>query len=421
MDRPIHRPLWRRSLVVAGPTLALVAFIVVCGFVVSHARATLEAPRASVSVGRAEAGVFQDFSPIRATVVAREVISIDAGEGGQVKQVFAHSGDVVRAGQELVQFDNPDLEMQVLDRQSQQLSAITSLQTELKGLEDTRATHAMNIANLEFELSKLQIEFGRRQALFDKGFGSAADRDNAKSSLDLKLAIKPLQLEIASRAEAERQRRLPEIKAEMQEMRRAIGANRQSLAGLVVRAPADGRLSAFALNIGERKAKSDLIGQLTLNTGFKLTAPIDPFYLGRIRIGQSAEVALPLFDGVRTLTARVSRVDPQVKDGVFQVELEFIAQAPVNLLEGQTLDGRVMLGDDKRALVVPAGAWLDTTGGAWAMVMSPDGRSAERRPVKTGKRSQAQVEVLSGLKPGESIITSSYLAFDKIQKIEFSR
>lgn len=421
MDRVLKRPLWRKVLVVAAPTLLVVVVVGVFLMAAARAGATLTMPRASISVGKAEAAVFEDFSPIRATVVARDVISLDASEGGRVKQIFAHSGDLVQAGQALVEFSNPDLQMQVLERQSQQIAAISRLQSELAGLEDARANNTMTMATLSFDLAKLEAEYLKRQALFERGVGTVVERDNAKANLDLKLAMKPLQTQIASRAEAQRQRREPEIQAEMVEARQALAVIRDSLNGLVVKAPADGRLSEFEMTVGERRGKAEVIGKLTLNTGFRLTAPIDPFYLGRVRIGQAAQVTLSVLDGTRDLKAQVTRVDPQVKDGVFRIELDFTAAQPVDLLQGQALDGRVMLGDDKPALVVPAGQWLDATGGNWVMVLDPGGAAAQRRPVKTGKRSDAQVEVLSGLKAGETIITSSYETFDKIQKIEFSK
>lgn len=421
MDRPVHQPVWRKALVIGGPTLAVVVFVAVCLFEAFHARATLSVSRASVSVGKVEAGVFQDFSPIRATVVARDVVSIDAGEGGQVKEVLAQSGDLVVAGQPLVRFDNPDLAAQVLERQSRQMAAIRALQSELNGLEDARASSALNLAEMNFDLSRLQANYEKQQAIFDKGFGRPIDRDEAKLSLDRKLAARALRTEIDARAEAMRQQRQPEIVAEIKEARQTLATIRDSLGGLVVKAPGDGRLTEFSMNVGQRKGRSELIGKLTLNTGFKLTAPIDPYYLGRVRVGQAAQVTVTLLDGFRTLNARVSRVDPQVKDGVFQIELEFVGKPSVDLLEGQALDGRVLLGDDTKALVAPAGPWLDAAGGNWVMVLEPQGRFAERRPVKTGKRSEAQVEVLSGLKAGESIVTSSYETFDKIQKLEFSK
>ena len=131
MDRALKRPSWRRVLVIGGPAAAVMA--VVAGLLVAAATAqtTYVTPRASVSIGKVEASVFQDFSPIRATVVAREVISIDAGEGGQVFRILARSGDLVEAGQALVQFNNPELEVAVLERQSRQVAALFEAQPDV--------------------------------------------------------------------------------------------------------------------------------------------------------------------------------------------------------------------------------------------------------------------------------------------------
>jgi HlyD family secretion protein len=60
----------------------------------------------------------------------------------------------------------------------------------------------------------------------------------------------------------------------------------------------------------------------------------------------------------------------------------------------------------RRSARLPSGAWLSETGGNWAFVLSPDGRRAERRTVTIGRRNPEQVEVLSGLKPGERIVTA---------------
>jgi HlyD family secretion protein len=145
---------------------------------------------------------------------------------------------------------------------------------------------------------------------------------------------------------------------------------------------------------------------------------VDPYYLGRVRPGQPAILTLPVLDGTKTLNARVSRVDPQVKDGAFNIELEFSGVLPAQPLEGQALEGRLALGDDRRATVVSAGPWLDVTGGSWAMVMNADGRSAEKRRIRIGRRSAEQVEVLEDLKPGERIIITDYSPFEDIERVQ---
>lgn len=109
-----------------------------------------------------------------------------------------------------------------------------------------------------------------------------------------------------------------------------------------------------------------------------------------------------------------------MKDATFVVELAFAAQTPPGLLPGQTLDGRLTLGGDQKALVLPAGPFLERTGGDWVMVMTSD-RRAERRRIKVGRRSAEQVEILGGLTAGDRVITSDYAAFEKVERVDLAR
>jgi len=51
-------------------------------------------------------------------------------------------------------------------------------------------------------------------------------------------------------------------------------------------------------------------------------------------------------------------------------------------------------------------------------VVEPNGRRADRRSIKIGRRNADQVEVLSGLKPGERVITSDYTGFEKVDRVD---
>ncbi len=79
------------------------------------------------------------------------------------------------------------------------------------------------------------------------------------------------------------------------------------------------------------------------------------------------------------------------------------------------------MGGDRHALILPAGPWLERTGGDWVMVVSSDGGPAARRRIKLGTRNAEQVEILSGLRPGERVITSDYAAFEKAGRVDLSR
>jgi HlyD family secretion protein len=113
----------------------------------------------------------------------------------------------------------------------------------------------------------------------------------------------------------------------------------------------------------------------------------------------------------------VTRVDPQVKDAAFLAELAFEGPMPTDVISGQALEGRLTLGGDRQALILPAGPFLERSGGDWAMVLDGSGRKAVKRHIRLGRRNAEQVEVLSGLRPGERVITSDYTGYEKIDQV----
>jgi HlyD family secretion protein len=91
---------------------------------------------------------------------------------------------------------------------------------------------------------------------------------------------------------------------------------------------------------------------------------------------------------------------------------------PPVLSPGQSLDAQITLGEPASATLLPNGAFVNDSGGAWVFVVDADGVNAGRRPVRIGRRSNSQIEVLSGLKPGDKVIVSSYTPFGKAERIQ---
>jgi HlyD family secretion protein len=63
------------------------------------------------------------------------------------------------------------------------------------------------------------------------------------------------------------------------------------------------------------------------------------------------------------------------------------------------------------------GAFLERTGGNWIFVLAKDGKSAERRTIKVGRRNSEQLEILGGLAAGERVLTSDYTSLDRADRI----
>jgi HlyD family secretion protein len=419
MDRPVSKPpAWRqRRVLVAGGGAAGVLALVVLVVVTLGSVSSVRVPAATATIDAAETGVFHDFVPLKGKAAPKDEIYLDVLDGGQVAEVLAHSGDMVAAGQPLVKFRNTALELDVLDREGRLVESITQLQSYEKDLEQTRVANDKAAQEIAYNIVRLSRAEQRREPLLARGFVPKEQTDQLKDELAYDEHLAPVQAEGNRRQETLRQAQLPQIAAEMATLKESLAVTRSKLDSLVLKAPIAGKLTEETLQVGQILKPGDRVGEVVPATGFRALADIDEYYLGRVAVGQGADVTIES----RSYPMVVTRVNPQVKDATFQVELAFKGAQPAGLLPGEALEGKLAVGGDRRALMLPAGPWLERTGGDWVMVVAGDGGHAERRRIKLGARNAEQVEVLAGLKPGERVITSDYAAFEKVGRVDLSR
>ncbi len=409
MDRPLVLPWWRRRLSkAAGVLFLLLAAGALLAAMFSGER-SLRIPADQLVISTVARGTFHDFIPLRARVVPRETVYLDAVEGGRVEQVLVEAGDWVEAGQPLVRLSNTELELVVLDREARLIESITQLQARQSALEQDRLDNAKQLASIEYTIIGAERALARRKSL-DSEFQE--QRDRLQDELDYNRKLRPLQLESNERQEALRVQQLPQIAAQLEKLHQDVEITRAKLASLMVRAPVAGRMTAIDLKIGESRNRGERLGELTPGSGFKIVANVDEFYLGRLRAGQGATGDI----GGRDCALTIERVYPQVRDGSFVVDLKFAGAAPEGLLPGQSVQGKFSLGTATSASLLAAGPFLQHSGGDWVFVL--DGDSAVRRRIRVGRRNAEQLEIIAGLAAGERVITSDYQGYGGIDRIE---
>lgn len=398
MDRRIARPArawWRRRatwIVVA----VIVAAVALWRFL--PAAGSTDIAASAIETGEVTRGAFDDYLPVRATVAPRLTTLVGVLSGGQVEQLLVQDGAMVAAGQPLATLANPELRLEVLTREAAIASQLGSIAGEGLGIERSRLDRSAQVAQAEYDLIKARRDLTIRQQLFDKGIVSEAGVAGYRAEAEYqtrRLAQLRAGTSTEARITATQGQRLADTQARLSGN---LAAVRGGLSALTVRAPAAGRLTNFTLQPGQTLKAGDPAGQVDSEGSWKLEADVDEYYLGRVAVGQKAKA-----DGV-TLT--VSKVLPAVKEGRFRVELTFDTTPP-NLNRGQTLDIRITLGAASKAVVAPVGGWLAADNGAFAFVLDADGAHATRRPVKVGRRNPELVEILSGLNPGDRIVTTN--------------
>lgn len=419
MDRPIWQPWWRRRrLLQAGMVLVVLLLLTTTAVaLLGSVQRNVRIPAAHITFGTVERGIYQDFIPLRSKVVPRDTIYLDALEGGRVERVLVEPGDLVVAGQPLVELSNTELELDVLDREARLIESITQLQTYQTQLEQNRLNNEKALELIDYDIVRLRRSIQRRNELSAKGLEAREAKDAVQDELDYIQKLRPLQARSNEQQNQLRLQQLPQIDAQLKKLQQDVEITRSKLNNLTVRAPIAGRMTAIDLKVGETRNRGQRFGEITPETGYKLSANIDEFYLDQLRKNQAATVQI----GDRRSVLRVMRVYPQVKDGVFAVELAFDGATPDGLLPGQTVQGKLALGNDTDGIVLQSGAFLERTGGDWVFVLASDGASAQRRRIRIGRRNAEQVEILSGLQPGEQVITSDYAGLEHIDHVDLTR
>lgn len=418
MDRPVVLPWWRRRWIPAAiAVFALLGMIVALTVWLDSGGRSARAEQAKLSIATVSNDVYRDFIPFRGTVVPLETLYLDALEGGRVEHVHVQPGDAVTNGQLLIELSNTELELTVLDREARLIESIVQLQAYQTQLEQNHLSNQKALAEIDYNIARLSRSSKRRSSLAERGVESRETFDAIQDELLYAQTLRPLQERSNEQQNALRVQQLPQISAQLDKLHQDVNITRSKLDALNVRAPTAGRMTAIDLKVGENRNRGARLGEITPATGFKLTAEVDEYYLNRLHPDQIATVET----GTTQRQLRVTRVYPRVENGVFRVDLAFIDSMPSDLLPGQTQQGKIALGGDSRTLVLPTGPFLQHTGGHWAFVVSQDGRSAQRRAIKIGRRNVEQVEILGGLEAGAQVITSDYTRFERIDRIELDR
>lgn len=188
---------------------------------------------------------------------------------------------------------------------------------------------------------------------------------------------------------------------------------RKKVGDLIVRAPVDGQLTSLDAEIGQNKNKGERLGQLDVTSGFKVRADIDEHYISRIFPGLTGDFTL----SDKTYKLEIKKVYTQVTNGRFQVDMQFTNAVPQGIRRGQTLQVRLALGDETQATLLAKGGFFQQTGGNWVFKVAENGTMAYKVDVQLGRQNPDYYEVLSGLKPGDKVVTSSYENYGTMQEL----
>jgi cobalt-zinc-cadmium efflux system membrane fusion protein len=123
----------------------------------------------------------------------------------------------------------------------------------------------------------------------------------------------------------------------------------------------------------------------------------------RMAAGSQARVTLPALPG-RALTGTVTHVGHEVEVSSRTIPVRIDLENPGDLRPGMSATAWIPVGDRAETVVAVPSASLQRMQDGWVVFVPRDARTFERRPVGRGRDLGGEVEILSGVKPGEEVV-----------------
>lgn len=417
MDRKIEKKKWppRKIAYTAGG--AVLGFLVLYMLIFADRSSRLNVDTERLTISTVARGPFQEFIPVNGSVQPIQTFYLDATEGGRVESKFVEAGTMVKKGDPILKLTNANLQLDVSYREALSFEQINNARNTRIVIEQNTTTVRAQLADVEYQVDRARRAFRRDSLLFSKRMLSELDFKQSRDDHDYWLKRLEIARESFRQDSLLRVNQIGQINASIARLQANLEMIKQNLDALVVRAPISGQLSSLNAEIGQSKSAGERLGQIDVLDSYKVRAGIDEFYISRIKPGQTGE--FDFAGGSFRLT--IAKVFPEVRDGRFEVDMEFPGAPPAGIRRGQTLQIRLELGDLAEATLIPRGAFYQKTGAQWIYVVDKSGSYAVKRPIKLGRQNPQAFEVLEGLEPGEQVITSSYDNFGDVDKLVLTK
>lgn len=393
--------------------IGIVLFFVGWKMVSGNSAATFRTEKEKLSIAEVSFGKFDDYITINGAVAPISTIYMDAYEGGRVTEKLIEEGAMVKKGDIILKLENSALYEQILASESNLALKQNDLRSTKLTFDSRQVEGQKDLVSSEYELQKLQRNYGQSKALFEDELISREEYLISKENYELskkQYEIIKLQTE---QDKSLRATSLSGLDTDLERMQKTLSMVYERLDHLNVRAPADGQLGFLDAEIGQNIRQGQRIGQINVLTDYKIEATIDEHYVDRVK----RDLIAVLDRNGTEYQLRLRKVYPEVRNGKFKVDLVFADQKPETIRTGQSYNIKLQLGASNDALLLPRGSFFQSTGGQWIFVVDASGEVAWKRAIRIGKQNSRYYELLEGLEAGEKVITSNYDSFGDAEKI----
>jgi len=406
----------RRLIVWAGVAVVLLTVAVLAVSRLKPAAPTVD--RSTIWPDTVKRGSFiRQVRGSTGTLVPREdsIELIPAQTDATVVHIRVLPGAKVTPDTVILDMADPQLEQQLLSAQS----ALKGAEADYKSLQAT-----LNSTLMDKKIAAAQVNAAYAQdlrqaqtdeALYKLGVVSGLVSSASKNTADQLTAQKKLseeQLDVNQKAIAVQ---LASAQTKVEQAKAQLDLYEKQSAALQVRAGISGVLEQLPvpIQVGQHVLAGTSVAEVTQLDKLKAALQIAETQARDIQIGQPASI--DTHNGI--IPGHVIRIDQSVLNGTRTVDVALDGPLPPGAVPNLSVDGTIDLEHLNDVLYVGRPALGNENSTLSLFKLDPDGKGATRVPVKVGRASVNAIQVIDGLKEGDTVILSDMSREDNVDRI----
>jgi HlyD family secretion protein len=341
------------------------------------------------------------------------VLQIPAQTEATVVRIRMLPGSQVKADTILLEMSNPPVEQAAVDAHLQWKAAEAEYQSQRMKLESDYMNQKAGAATVTADYNQAQLQAQTDKSLYDLGVISGLAYKASKSKADELTTRNSLAEQSLASSQKAIDSQLAEQQAKVDQMRTLAELKQKQLDALKVRAGIEGVLVELPLHVGEHVSPGTMLAKVVQPNHLMAELKVAETQARDVQIGEPASV--DTHNGV--IAGTVMRVDPAVQNGTVTVDVKLIGELPKGARPDLSVDGTIDLEKLDNVLYVGRPAFGQENSTISLFKLDSDGHDAVRVPVKVGRASVNSIQVVEGLREGDTVVLSDMSRWDNTDRI----
>ncbi|HHV16514.1 MAG TPA: efflux RND transporter periplasmic adaptor subunit [Gelria sp.] len=354
-----------------------------------------------VEVVKASRGTFILTVEETGYVEAANDREVQATSVAQVRDLLVESGDKVRLGQILIKLSSSELTAEIESARSQ----LARTEGELQAAE-------LSIQSIRLELKQAENDLARKKVLLQSGALARAEYEKAE-----------LQVDKLRKSVSQQEAGVSGLNKQVSSLGAMLNSLEEKAGELQVISPISGTILDLPVEVGQVVAPGTPLVQIGADNQLEVKTELLSDDTRRVKTGQTTRITAPVL-GDQALSGQVSKIYPRAYEktsalGVIQrrVPVVIALNQSANLQPGYEVRVAIETLRKEGVILLPRESVRLTEDGYYRVLVVNENR-IEERSIEIGEKNQQWVEVIKGIKVGETVVRDGSLELKEGSRVK---